>query len=139
MKKISKYFYDYELISPTLLAEINKNNADTIWYISQDKIQYLDDLREYLGTPIIANTKVFPHRGICTNEENINQKRTLTSLHNFNAVDLTFGGLDILENAYTWTLLNAPKYNIGAIGINRARNFIHIDWRNCSPVMELKY
>ena len=129
--KVSKHFDDWELFSPKLLAAIHDKDLPGEWFVQEDAIDFLEDLREFYGSPVSINqpTKELLHRGICTDSENLKQGRTLTSQHNFCAFDISLYDED-LTLVYQWIKKNAASYRIGGIGLYKT--FIHVDWRNKS-------
>ncbi len=133
--KVSNHFSDWELFSPKLLEAIHDKDLPGEWFVQEDAIDFLEDLREFYGSPVSINqpTKELLHRGICTDDENLKQGRTLTSQHNFCAFDISLYDEDIYS-VYQWIKKNAKLYGIGAIGLYD--NFIHIDFRNSDKLVE---
>lgn len=137
--KISKHFEDWELLSPEIIKLCNEKDIPTKWFIPQKAIDVLEDLREELNAPVYINQpkKNLYRRGICTNQENLEAKRTLTSQHNYCAFDVSIYSIEI-EELYRWFLQNAKTLGIGAFGVNREQNFVHFDFRNADCI-EIKY
>ena len=131
--KISPHFEDYELLSPKLLEAIHDKDTDPKFFIREDALDFLEDLRIYFGTPVSVNHKGMNKRGICTTEENLKEGRTITSQHNFCAFDISLYKENI-DLVYSWIKKNALSYNIGGIG--RYDTFIHVDFRNNDKISE---
>ena len=53
--KISKHFSDWELLSPNLINAINKAKVPASWYISQNQIDALEDIRVKFDKSVFVN------------------------------------------------------------------------------------
>jgi len=136
--KISKHFHDYEILSPKLIELCREKNIPTIWFIPEIVIDFLESLRDIFNKPVYVNHKNLNLRGICTNEENLDEDRTLLSQHNFSAIDVSIYAID-QEVLYNWVKSNAEAFLIGGFGMNWKEKFIHIDWRNAKEPIKWHY
>jgi uncharacterized protein YcbK (DUF882 family) len=137
--KLSKHFHDHELLSPVLISTIKERNALPIWYVTKQQLLTLEHIRTYFDRPVIINTNQYNHRGICTDQECIEQGRQLTSQHCRNgAYDITVKDIDPkLVGDLVRTIFST--YRIGGLGVDIKRNFCHIDWRNSDTLVEWSY
>ena len=137
--KISKHFNDYELLSPILLRTINERNALPNWYISSKQIDTLEHIRDQVKVPVWVNIAGHSYRGICTDQESIDQGRAVTSQHNrLGAFDITVSDRSPVEIGNIIKSI-AHIYGIGGMGVNELSNFVHLDWRNSKKLIKWTY
>jgi len=149
MTKLSKHFSDWELLSPKLLDAINLRGVPVTWYIPDECINALEDIRTYFNTPVICNVdlgladkynfiRTMFKRGICSDQECLEVGRKLTTQHRVAAFDITVIGVNpTIVGEYIRSIVNT--YKIRGMGVNVDKNFIHIDWRNSEELIEWKY
>jgi len=144
MSKVSEHFSDWELISPKLKEAIVGLPIE--WFLNTDA---LEDIRTHFNKPVICNVNSFMvekygftepmfRRGICTDQENIDAGRKISSQHRLSAFDITVIGVSPVDvGAYIEVIAN--MYNIGGMGVNEIKNFTHLDWRSSKELIKWTY
>jgi len=148
--KLSKHFNDWELISPYFLEVIRLADVPASWYVAQNQLDALEDIRDNFGKPVLVNinesfashygfSEPMYRRGICTDQECLDAGRKLTSQHCCRgAYDITVIGISPIEVGEHIDKI-AEKYNIGGMGMNMVNNFTHIDFRHSNSIVRWEY
>ena len=123
-----KYFRPSELLSPDGIALLERG----ILPISSAAIHKLIRIREFFNTPFYVNHGWLTLRGWRSPAENYSiHKDYRFSFHTWCAFDVT---QDELPQEEFYQALKDKKnlFGVGGLGLYKASNFVHIDFRDSS-------
>jgi uncharacterized protein YcbK (DUF882 family) len=127
MIQLSKYTMDVEWFSPKTLDAIRKRSLNPKIFLDQRILDFVDQLREYFGKPLLLNHEDYSLRGFRTFEENKTiQGSAEYSQHCYGrAADITIIGIPdaiVAEHAKS----------IGVPYVLLENGWVHMDVRNLS-------
>lgn len=126
MIRMSKYTTDKEWFSPATLDKIISSGASPKWFIDKRLLDFVDQIREHFGKPIILNQSKqgLIRRGFRTAKENEDLKGATFSQHLYGrAADINVVGIPDKEVAEYARSIGVP-YVLDEPG------WTHIDVRN---------